>query len=253
VLEQAEQDRVVSLIEDPRARTKVVCFCSNHILGTALLPPSVDGLRWNRPVTCGFRPARPARSRRPCAVPRSSRAHGTCARSREGGGRFLPLPRMFSSCRCSPPSFAAPGFLGAMFAGIASPSRLQSRRLTSRSLVRSCVSLRTPRLLDRACASVISELASCMRCPGLGLGAPSCLGFEAHAPPRAIVRDCGVPAHGQRRRSCLRHHGNLLAYQVPRRGHLHPHKGKRRTRIVPPLNGESAGSSRECSSGASRP
>jgi hypothetical protein len=34
VLEQAEQDGVVSLIEN--SHTKVVCFCSKHILDTAL-------------------------------------------------------------------------------------------------------------------------------------------------------------------------------------------------------------------------
>jgi hypothetical protein len=36
VLEQAKEDRVVSLIEDPRACAKIVSFCSNHIPGTAL-------------------------------------------------------------------------------------------------------------------------------------------------------------------------------------------------------------------------
>jgi hypothetical protein len=40
VLEQAEEDRVVSLIERVQA-VKVVPFRSNHILGTALPP-----LRW---------------------------------------------------------------------------------------------------------------------------------------------------------------------------------------------------------------
>lgn len=40
VLEQAEQDRMVSFIEDPRARAKVVSFCSFHVLGTVPL------LRW---------------------------------------------------------------------------------------------------------------------------------------------------------------------------------------------------------------
>jgi hypothetical protein len=40
VLEQAEEDRVVSLVERDHA-VKVVSFCSNHILGTAL--PSFGG------------------------------------------------------------------------------------------------------------------------------------------------------------------------------------------------------------------
>jgi hypothetical protein len=36
VLEQAEEDCVVSLVERSRARTKVVSFFSNHTLGTVL-------------------------------------------------------------------------------------------------------------------------------------------------------------------------------------------------------------------------
>lgn len=47
---------------------KVVSFCSNHILGTALPPPSVGGLRRKGPVTWPFVLPRPAPSRRPRAV-----------------------------------------------------------------------------------------------------------------------------------------------------------------------------------------
>jgi hypothetical protein len=48
VLEKAEQESVVSLIERDHAN---VSFCSNHILGTVLPPPSVGGLRQRGPVT----------------------------------------------------------------------------------------------------------------------------------------------------------------------------------------------------------
>ena len=51
---------------------------------------------------------------------------------------------MFSSCRCSPPSSAAPASSSRRSPGSHMPSRPQSRRLTSRSLLRSLVGLRTP-------------------------------------------------------------------------------------------------------------
>jgi hypothetical protein len=94
-------------------------------------------------------------------------------------------------------------------------------------------------------ASVISELASCMRCPGSGLSAPVLpWPSKTTRPPRSIAESSRRPAHGQRRRPCVRPQGNLLAYQVPKRGHLYPHKGKRRARIVSPLSEETAGSLR---------
>jgi hypothetical protein len=140
------------------------------------------------------------------------------------------------------------GFLGATFAGIAPPSGLQSRPHLALSPPR----LRRPPNAPAPrshLASVISELASRMRCPGSGAHCSRlALAFEAHAPLGRSWRG-GVPAPGRRRRSLLGHHGNLLAYQVPRRGHLHPYKGKRRARIVPPLSGSLRGATGECRSG----
>ena len=71
VLEQEEQDLVVSLVDRALARARYVSFCSSHDSGTALPPPSVRGLRRGGPVTCGFALPRPAPSRRPRAA-----AHG---------------------------------------------------------------------------------------------------------------------------------------------------------------------------------
>jgi hypothetical protein len=152
---------------------------------------------------------------------------------------------MFSSCRCSPPSSAAPASSRRRSPG----SHCQAGRnhAASPRALSSAVSSASgrPRLLARASASVISELASRMRCPVRGSVLPSCLGLRrrrAHLGRSQSHR--GVPAHGQRRRPCVRPQGNLLAYQVPKRGHLYPHKGKRRARIVSPLSEETAGSHR---------
>jgi len=142
VLEQAEEDRMVSLIERDDA-AKVASFCSNHILGTALPPPSVGGLRPNSPVSCGFAVLRPTLSRRPRAVGAGNlrfpldgrelapmRAAVTCR-----------LQRTFSSCRCPPPLLAGAGMLRRAFGrndipqavrvGAASPSRCFCRRSIS--------------------------------------------------------------------------------------------------------------------------
>lgn len=97
VLEQAEQESMVSLIERDH---ELVSFCSSHILGTALPPPSGRGLRRRGPVTCGFASPRPARSRRPCAVTHGGGAARRRARAR---GRTPSGRRTFSSCPSSPP------------------------------------------------------------------------------------------------------------------------------------------------------
>src|SRR6266545_3380939 len=88
---------MVSLIERDHAN---VSFCSNHILGTALPPPSVGGLRQRGPVTWPFALPRPAPSRRPRAVLHGSEVARRRARAQ---ARTPPGRRIFSSCPCSPP------------------------------------------------------------------------------------------------------------------------------------------------------
>jgi hypothetical protein len=85
---------MVSLIERDHAH---VSFCSNHILGTALPPSSVGGLRRRGPVTCGFAGSRPAPTRRPRAVSsgcggarRRARAQA-CRTARSTGLQFVPV------------------------------------------------------------------------------------------------------------------------------------------------------------------
>jgi hypothetical protein len=85
-------------------RAILVSFCSNHDSGTALPPPSVGGLRRKGPVTWPFALPRRARSRRPRAVPA---AMGQARRRARARARIPPGRRIFSSCPCSPPSFAA--------------------------------------------------------------------------------------------------------------------------------------------------
>jgi hypothetical protein len=102
VLEQAEQESMVSLIERDHAN---VSFSSNHILGTALPPPSVGSLRQRGPVTWPFALPRPAPSRRPRAVLHGSEVSAT---PRSGAGahtarstdlQFVPMLTSSSSLR----------------------------------------------------------------------------------------------------------------------------------------------------------
>jgi hypothetical protein len=156
---------MVSLIERDHAN---VSFCSNHILGTALPPPSVGGLRPNSPVTCGFSTSRL----------RSRAAHAPLAREPPGslGRRELAPRRAAATCRfrgcsvragshllCSPRRHASAG----VGRNLLPPSRPRWRRLTLPLLLQA-LGLRPPRALWSRLASFISELAS-MRCPGSGL------------------------------------------------------------------------------------
>ena len=150
----------------------------------------------------------------------------------------LPLQRMFSSCRFSPPLPAAPACSGRRSAGIACRRAFRVGAALTLALLLHTLGLRPPRALPSRMASLISELAS-HEVPGLGAPVlPPALGLEALASALAIARDHGVSASGRRWRTCLRRHGNLLANQLPRRGHLYPYKGTRGARIVSARKGE---------------
>jgi hypothetical protein len=85
--------------------------------------------------------------------------------------------------------------------------------------------------------------------PGFGAPAfPSALGLEclALAPPVVGVATSHIRP---RWRSCLRRRCNLLASQVPRRGHLHYLQRHPRARTLSPRKGDSLGSFRDRSSG----
>jgi hypothetical protein len=175
---------MVSLIERDHAN---VSFCSNHILGTALPPPSVGGLRPNSLVTCGFAALRPALSRRPRAVGAgTTRFPRTCASSAKARGCNLPhtvgvqfVPVLTSFARRARHAPAAVG------RDRTPPSRPRSRRL-ARALPLLALGLRPPRASRSRLASFISELAS-HEVPGLGAPAlPSALGLEALASALAI-------------------------------------------------------------------
>ncbi len=139
-------------------------------------------------------------------------------------------------------SFRSPrGLPRATFAGIAPPSQPQVTPPHPRALSLAVASASERlRLVGRTCASVISELASRMRCPVRGSVLPTVLALEAHAPASGESREMigaslrlvrgGDPASVAT--------ATWLAYRVPRRGHLHPYKGRPRARIVPPLSGE---------------
>ena len=100
------------------------------------------------------------------------------------------------------------------------PSHPRSRRLTL-ALPLQAFELRPPRALLSRVLPPSSPSSPPMRCPGFGAPAlPSGLGLEALASALAIARDDGVSASGRRWPPCLRCRGNLLACQVPRRGHL---------------------------------
>jgi len=94
----------------------------------------------------------------------------------------------------------------------------------------------------RAVASS-SPSAPPMKCPGSGLQPSRRLGFKAL---RSLRRSQGSrrPTSGRRWRSCLRRRGNLLASQVPRRGHLHYLQRHPRARTLSLRKGDSLGSFR---------
>lgn len=178
----------------------------------------------------------------PCALaPPTRRWRGNLrvpGRARGRAATTLPPPRVFSSCRCSPPFCSlrrhAP-------AGVRPGSRSdgcpRSRRLTL-PLPLLALGLRPPRASGRACPPS-SPSSPPMRCPGSGLQRSRQLSASKPLRPAlAIARGHGVSASGRRWRSCLRRHGNLLAYQVPRRGRLYPYKGTRGARIVSARRGE---------------
>jgi hypothetical protein len=144
-------------------------------------------------VTCGFATLRRALSRRPRAVGAGTIQLLWTVRARaKARGRNLPLQRMFSSCRFSPPLLAAPACSGRRRPGPASakPSALAPRHPPRCFL--QAFGLNSPLALRSRLSSFISELAS-HEVPGFGAPAlPSALGLEALAPALAIARDDGV-------------------------------------------------------------
>jgi hypothetical protein len=194
---------MVSLIERDHAD---VSFCSNHILGTALPPPSVGGLPQRGPVTCGFAVSNPAPSRRPCAVGTTG-FPWTGASSRKGARpqpaasedvQFVPVLTSFRSPRRHAPAGVRPGSLP--------PSRPRSRRLTLALPLLRSVSVRhetSGRALPPS-----SPSSPPMRCPGSGLQRSRRLSAtKSLRPPWRIARDHGVSASGRRWRTCLRRRG----------------------------------------------
>jgi hypothetical protein len=186
---------MVSLIERDHAN---VSFCSNHILGTALPPPSVGGLRRRGPVTCGFAGLRPAPSRRPRAVGAvTTRSHWRGASSRQGA---RPLLAAFRGCSvrarahlpCSPRRHAPAGVWPR--SNTAEPSALAPPHPRAAS---PGVGAPSAASLPSRLASLISELAS-HEVPGFGAPAlPSALGLGGLASALAIARDHGVSASGR--------------------------------------------------------
>ena len=181
VLEKAAQESVVSLIERDHA-VGLVSFCSNHDLGTALPPPSVDGLRPNSPVTSGLAPSHPAPSRRPRAVGAgTTRLPWTGASSRQSA---RPQPAAFEGVQFVPvlTSFARrAGMPRQAFGGNRIPAKPSVVAPSHPHAASACVRLRPPRVLPSRMASLISELAS-HEVPGFGAPAlPSALGLEALA------------------------------------------------------------------------
>jgi len=241
---------MVSFVE--RGHTvKLVSFCSNHILGTALPSPSVGGLRLNSPVTCGFASSHPALSRRQRAVAREP--PGSLGRARASRQGARPQPAAIRGCSvradahllCSPRRHAPAG----VRPGSPPPSRPRSAPPHPRAAPAGARPS-SPRALRSPWSSFISELAS-HEVPGFGAPAlPSALGLEAFASALVIARDHGV----LRFRPAVAilpppPRASLLANQVPRRGHLHPYKGTRGARIVSARRAELMRSFRGCRSG----
>lgn len=159
---------MVSFIERDQA-VNVVSFCSNHILGTALPPPSVGGLRPNSPVTCGFSTSHPALSRRPRAV--GAGTFGSLGRARaraKARGRNLPPFRGCSVRAGAHLLSSPPGMLRQAFGrDRIPPSRPRWRRLTL-ALLLQALGLRRREPSGRACPPS-SPSSPPMRCPGSGL------------------------------------------------------------------------------------
>jgi hypothetical protein len=218
---------------------KLVSICSNHILGTALPPPSVGGLRPNSPVTCGFATSHPALSRRPRAVGAgTTRLPWTVASSRQGA---WPQPVGFRGCSVRAGThlllLAAPACSGSTRPGShpAKPSAFAPpppHAASADARSPSAASLRS------RMASFVSELAS-HEVPGFGAPAlPSALGLEALASASAIARTTASPRPAGGGEPASVATAPLMASQVPRRGHLYPYKGARGAAIVSARRGE---------------
>ncbi len=151
---------MVSLIERDHAD---VSFCSNHILGTALPPPSVGGLRRRGPVTCGFAGSRPAPSRRPravssgCGVARRCARAQACRTARSTDLQFVPVLTSFFA--------AAHASFSAGRARLRHPARAFTRGRPRHSPGAPVPIARRPSARP---ASRLLRALLAMRCPGSG-------------------------------------------------------------------------------------
>ncbi len=157
--------------------------------------------------------------------------------------RCLPLSRVFSSCRSSPPSIVARTCRGRHRPR--SHHRPSGRLVTDlRGLPRtSAFGLPPPRALLGITPPPSSPSSPPMRCPGSGLRAPVSL-VGLCVPLRRSVRSAGIatcrhPAGGSEPVFAVA--AGHLAFQVLRRSHLRPYKGTRGRRIVAHRMGELAG------------
>jgi hypothetical protein len=205
----------------------------------------VGGLRLNSPVTCGSSTSHPAPSRRPRAVGAETiRLPGRARARAKARGCNLPLQRMFSSCRCSPPLPAAPACSGRRRLGshAAEPSAIAPPHPRAAS-----AGVRSPSVasLPVALCSPSSPSSPPMRCPGSGLLRSRRL--SASKPLRPPWRSRGAtasrhPAAGGEPASaatatCWRSKCETWP--------SHPYKGTRGARIVSARKGELMGSFRE--------
>ncbi len=190
-----------------RART---LFASARTIPWAQLPPpSVGGLRWTSPVTCGFVTWRPAPSRRPCAVGAGTLSPMGGEASSRGSAR--PRPAAFEGCSVR----AGAHLLGAPRrcapAGVRPGSLPHGRPRWCRFILvmsLQAFGLRSPRAFRSCLASFISERAS-NEVPGFGAPAlPSASGFEASRLPGRSSGSAATPQPAGGGEPAFRRHGN---------------------------------------------
>jgi hypothetical protein len=244
VLEQADEDLVISLVERSHARAKVASFSSSHISGTVL--PSFGGwssvesprdLRLLALAPCALAP--PMRRWRGAV----SQARWTSASSRNRS-RPLTLSRVSSSCRSSPPSIAAWTCRRSTSTGSHQPT---SSRLAASSASPRDARVRAPSAMSspRNAPPPSSPSSPLMRCPGSGLRRSRFARWliRAIAPVAAIREHRNASASGQRQRSGVRHRRGPPGVPKLRCSHLTHTKARGGAETWRPERGESGESS----------